>query len=537
MKQIILSLEENRERAYLVWLLALAALLYFPGLGSRDFWAPVEPRYAEIARVMFAKGGWIVPTANGALYTDKPILYFWLVLVGSQVAGSVNEWTVRLPSALSALGLVLTTYALGRELFTPRVGFLAAAILATTARVLWEGRWAHTDIPFTFFFTLALLFFCRAILRTGERKDFLLGYTLIALATLTKGLIGVALPGLILLAFAAARRDWRAILKWRVPSGALIFFLIAAPWFASVSWATQGKWLRDFVLIHHIQRYASGYGHREPFHYYFWNLPLDLLPWTVFAVPALFACRRRLSSLKEPRNLFLLLWFVAVFVFFSFSRSKRGLYLLPLFPPAAIFIASYFDGLIGGDASQSVLYRSAAGIFFNLLWLGSLAAPFVAWRLQPEFFWLSLPFALAVAAGGLATVMAVRRRRPSHVFLATVSTMLAGMLYLSLWALPFIDRYKSARPFAALVKRTVPPALPLFVYADTMTGFNFYAEREVVPVLRSEADLDDAMSRNRAGYLLIKERDLSETEKRGAIRTVAEAQIGERKWYLTTWGE
>jgi 4-amino-4-deoxy-L-arabinose transferase-like glycosyltransferase len=68
-----------------------------------DFWAPVEPRYAEIARVMFAKGEWIVPTVNGDLYTDKPILYFWLVLLASQIGGAVNEWTVRLPAALGGV--------------------------------------------------------------------------------------------------------------------------------------------------------------------------------------------------------------------------------------------------------------------------------------------------------------------------------------------------------------------------------------------------------------------------------------------------
>jgi 4-amino-4-deoxy-L-arabinose transferase-like glycosyltransferase len=127
-------------------LFILAVLLFFPALGARDFWAPVEPRYAEIARVMFAEGEWIVPRVNGDLYTDKPILYFWLVLVASNIAGAVNEWTVRLPAALGAVGTVLATYAIGKDFFSPRIGFIAAAVLATSARVIWEGRWAHVDI-------------------------------------------------------------------------------------------------------------------------------------------------------------------------------------------------------------------------------------------------------------------------------------------------------------------------------------------------------------------------------------------------------
>ena len=94
------------ERRYPLYLLLLCGVLFLPGLGARDFWAPVEPRYAEIARIMFAKGEWIVPRVNVELYTDKPILYFWLVLVASNIAGSVNEWTVRLPAALG--GVVLS---------------------------------------------------------------------------------------------------------------------------------------------------------------------------------------------------------------------------------------------------------------------------------------------------------------------------------------------------------------------------------------------------------------------------------------------
>src|SRR4030067_2572161 len=99
----------SKEKFYPLFLVLLGAVLYLTALGSRDFWAPVEPRYAEIARVMFMKGEWIVPTVNGDLYTDKPILFFWLVLIFSKLAGSVNEWTGRLPSPFSAAGLGLKT--------------------------------------------------------------------------------------------------------------------------------------------------------------------------------------------------------------------------------------------------------------------------------------------------------------------------------------------------------------------------------------------------------------------------------------------
>ena len=96
----------DTQKLYPLYLCLLCFMLYISALGMRDFWAPVEPRYAEIARVMFSKNEWIVPTINGDLYTDKPILYFWLVLIGAEIFGAVNEWTVRLPAALGGVGFV-----------------------------------------------------------------------------------------------------------------------------------------------------------------------------------------------------------------------------------------------------------------------------------------------------------------------------------------------------------------------------------------------------------------------------------------------
>jgi 4-amino-4-deoxy-L-arabinose transferase-like glycosyltransferase len=162
-----------KTQRYPLWLLILGVLVFLPALGSRDFWAPVEPRYAEIARVMFMKREWLIPTVNGDLYTDKPILYFWLVLIFSKLAGGVSEWTVRLPAAFGALGTILATYKIGKDHFRPRIGFIAGAVLATSARVMWEGRWAHVDMLFTFFFTLAMVFAAPIILRNDHRAQLL----------------------------------------------------------------------------------------------------------------------------------------------------------------------------------------------------------------------------------------------------------------------------------------------------------------------------------------------------------------------------
>jgi len=515
-----------------VFLALFTALLFFPGLGTRDFWAPVEPRYAEIARVMLAKGEWLIPTVNGQLYTDKPILYFWLVLLGSKLVGSVSEWTVRLPSALSAVGLVFTTYFLGRDLFNARIGLLASIVLATSARVLWEARWAHTDMTFTFLFTLSLYFFAKAVFQSREGKGFLLAYALMGFAALAKGLIGIVLPGLIMLAFVTVRREWRTLFEWRLFGGMAIFLLVTAPWFAAVSWATGGKWLEDFIWVHHIQRYTGGAGHREPFFYYFVNLPADFLPWTIFAIPAIFAYWPRFRLLREPIPLFLFVWFIAVFLFFDLSDTKRGLYLLPIIPPAAIFVACYFYDLMERRIPESSLHRWLTLLFFNLLWVASLSPPVVAWFFYREALRVSFPFALVMAGGGLITVRSIWRRLPSRVFFWTAFTTAGGMLCLAVWVLPLLDPYKSPRFLSLKIKEIAASTEPLYVYADSMNDFNFYTEREVIPILSSEAELRQAISKAPSIYLLIRERDSKRLALGKGARVMAERGVGDKKWSL-----
>ena len=521
---------------YFLYLSLLAGLLFIPGLGARDFWAPVEPRYAEIARVMFAKGEWIVPTVNGDLYTDKPILFFWLVLLFSKFAGSVNEWTVRLPAALSALGVVLTTYKLGKDFFTARIGFISAAVLATSARVIWEARWAHVDMLFTFFFLLSMYFVARFVFNKQNRNGMLLAYGAMALATLTKGPIGVVLPALILLAFVVARREWQLLVESRLHWGILVFLLVAAPWFILVNSATDGKWLNDFIYIHHWQRYTAGLGHRQPFYYYVVTLPLDFLPWTIFAVPALLAYKPSERLRDKPIALFFTLWFFVIFLFFTLSDTKRDLYLLPLLPTTALFVAVYFEDLVTGKQPDGWFYRTLTLVFFNLLWVACVSLPSATWFMRRDAFWPSIPSVLVIACGALLTVYFVRRHSPWQVFLSITLTMLVGAVSVAIWILPYLDQYKSPRLFSLAVNRIVPANAPLYIYADTMTDFNFYTEREVIPVISSQAELQKLLGQDQIGYLLIKEKDRERSGLIAEERILVREGTAGRFWHLIALG-
>ncbi len=526
----------SAERYYPLYLLLLCSALFFPGLGARDFWAPVEPRYAEIARVMFAKGEWIVPTVNGDLYTDKPILYFWLVLLAANLAGAVNEWTVRLPVALGGIGFVLATYYLGRGFFTARIGFLAAAMLATSVRVIWEARWAHIDILFCFFFVLSVYYAARAFLGKGRPNEILLAYLFMGLATLAKGLIGVVLPALLLIGFMVARRDWRMISAAKPHLGIPIFLVVVTPWLYLVNSATEGKWLTDFIYVHHFQRYTAGVGHRQPFYYYFTTLPVDFLPWTIFVIPAFFSYRPYRSLLSDPAKLFSVLWFSVVFLFFTASDTKRDLYLMPLLPTVALFAAHYIDDLAAGRLAQGVLYRFVSLFFFGLIALAGLLLPLAAWLLRRDTFWISLPVAAALAAGGAFTIIFLKQKQPSRVVAATTLMMVLSVLSAVTWIFPYIEPFKSRRFFSMEVRRIVPESAVLYIYADNMNDFNYYTEREAIPVLRSRAAVEKLLTSGAGAYMLIKSRDLKRLGLIAPERIRSTGGVGDTVWNLVALG-
>jgi 4-amino-4-deoxy-L-arabinose transferase-like glycosyltransferase len=524
------SLDTGRSNVLL--LCFLGALLYFPALGARDFWAPVEPRYAEIARVMFAKGEWIVPTVNGDLYTDKPILYFWIVLIASKIFGGVSEWTVRLPAAIGGVGFVVTTYLIGRDFFGARVGFYSAVILATSVRVIWESRWAHIDMLFCFFFALTVYFGARSLLRKGNPYEILFAYAFMALATLAKGLIGVVLPGLLFIAFVLSERDWRLIAAAKLPLGIPIFLLVAGPWFYLIHQSTDGKWLSDFIYIHHIRRYNARVGHRQPFYYYFITLPLDFLPWTIFLAPALFAYRSYRRAWADPVSRFFFLWFLAVFVFFELSNSKRELYLLPLLPPLALLVGNYLDALATNRLPQDLLLRWVATVCFAIVGVCGIALPIAAWWVRPDAFQAILVTSVVLAVGGICAALFVCGRMPLKTLACVTAMMVAIVLSVTYGIFPYLEQFKSDRPFSQTIKRIVPSSAPLYIYADTMNDFNYYSEREVIPVIRWSFQIKKLPGLSENSYLLIKDSDLKRMPMIPAKWIVATDSTGGKTWYL-----
>lgn len=339
----------SRREAYPPWLWLTASLLlvaWFGVIEHRDLFHPDEGRYAEIAREMVATGDWVTPRLNDLKYFEKPPLQYWAT-AAFFVAFGEDEWTARLwPALLGMLGLVTALFA-GRILFDLRTGVHAALVLASSLLFLLFSQVATLDMGLTFFLSATLFSFLLAM-RTGlttrqERMWILCAWVMAALAVLSKGLVGVLLPALALLVYAALHRDWRLLRTMLWPPAIALFLAIVAPWFVLVQ-LRNPEFVDFFFVGEHFKRFFLS-GHNRPGAWYYF-LPIVLagtMPWStlIFASLRLAWRRQQTERSRIQVDRFLLVWVAVIFCFFSLSNSKLPGYILPIFPALALLAARW----------------------------------------------------------------------------------------------------------------------------------------------------------------------------------------------------
>jgi 4-amino-4-deoxy-L-arabinose transferase-like glycosyltransferase len=333
--------------ALAVGLLAFLAL-WFGTLDYRDLIKTDEGRYAEIAREMLVSGDWITPRQTGVKYFYKPPLQYWTTALAFKAFG-VNEWTARLWPALTGFaGVLLAMFTLGR-LFDRRTAWLGGAVCASSLLYYVTAHFNVLDMGLSFFMFASLCAFMLAHYQLNaneqsRRRWMLVCWAAMALAVLSKGLVGLVLPGTVLLVAMLVERDFSILRRLEWLRGLALFFLIAAPWFVAVS-LHNPEFPRYFFYHEHLERFLTTVHRRyQPWWYFLPILGFGLLPWIGWLPQALLraglAHRDPGFSPEQGRVVRLaLIWCVLIFVFFSVSKSKLPSYILPIFPALALLIA------------------------------------------------------------------------------------------------------------------------------------------------------------------------------------------------------
>jgi 4-amino-4-deoxy-L-arabinose transferase-like glycosyltransferase len=474
-----------RTRTDVLLLVAFCGFLFFYGLGAFGLIGADEPRYAQVAREMLARGDWVTPTLQGKPWLEKPVLYYWQAMLAFRVAG-ISDYAARIPAALDAAFLIAGIYWFLRR-FKPGTEIDGALVAASCAGIVGFAHAAATDMPLAATFGIALL--CWYAWYEGQQHIHLAAfYIALALATLAKGPVAPALSAVIIFLFAAVKRDWRAIWGTLWIPGVVLYFVVGLPWYVAVQ-LRNPEFFRFFILEHNLARFSQNvYHHPQPFWFYLPVFLLAMMPWTVILIVALVeqVRLRWLDDRKdfpEPKNswaLFLLIWMLVPVLFFSASQSKLPGYILPAVPAGALLVVDYLAKR-RKEPKFSLWLAAAQGILCGLLIFAALCASSVA--INHRLPWDRGTYIAAAIAGvftiGIGAVLlsgsGVRLLRPATLFAVVVSV--AAVIR---FAAPVIDATQSARPIAESIQAFSSEPVPIALYKINRVqqyGLEFYLNR------------------------------------------------------------
>jgi 4-amino-4-deoxy-L-arabinose transferase-like glycosyltransferase len=506
-------------------ILAALAMPYFINLGASSIWDGSEAFYAETPREMLESGDWLSPHFNFEPRVNKPPLTYWAVAVSYKIFG-VNEFAVRLPGALAALGVMLFSWGAAKSSYGPRAALFAAAIAATTPRIFILERRLPIDMLLLFFLTGTLFFLLRAITKK-DAINWRCAYVLAALGFMTKGPVAVIIP-------AGALLAWMIYSKFRFPDirpleGAAICLCITRPWYILSYQAHGWDYSASFFLSDNLGRFASeSFGPSRGFFYY---IPLwfsDFFPWSIIGPAALISLRRGFRDrLKDASFGLPLFWCALIFFMFSFSKNKQEYYIAPMYPAAALLTAGLLDRFgrsdkteVNEDCKGSLrkpqnqglrlrqkgaqrrvlgwrlpevhfrtvpdLWRWIYGILAFLLFLLAFILPFILDILMPGIsIVLRLGPSLILIAGAGLTVWHAVRKKSHGAFAALAFSMWIIFFSGALIYVPALENFRPVKDFCATIKNIIrtdsdnADETESGYFRTSLPSMTFYLERRI----------------------------------------------------------
>jgi 4-amino-4-deoxy-L-arabinose transferase-like glycosyltransferase len=497
-------------------LLAIGVMLFLVNLGGAPLYTKGEPREAVTVFDIVHGGGAILPMRAGVEIPSKPLLMHWLAAIASLIAGGVSAWTVRLPSATFAIAGMIVTYLYVRKIFEARGALLSAIMLGTAFQYLQAGTGSRVDMTLTFFMTVAFFEFL-AIAESLSTRTTLL-YLAITLAVLTKGPIGAALPALIALVWIVLTWRSRVIRRLRLGRGAIIVGIIGGGWYIAAIVVGGPAFVHKQILGENLYRLIGhagvNQGHAHPFYYEEGALLAGFLPWTPLAIIAATQAlyhRRRL----DPRLGYLLTWFLTVLIFYNLPQSKRGVYLLALYPALTTIVALFLSDAISHREAVARPLRWCArgfGVFFVAAGAGAIVGLGLLFHLPSSIQWIlaqfgilldQLPAALRASAhqcGLLSIVLPLAatavgiylfrcRPRIENILFAIAAGFMAIALAVNLVVEPAVANTLTLKGFATAAMKVVGPSAVGY-WGSLDYDFAFYSGRNIQFVTKPDTQID-----------------------------------------------
>jgi len=471
----------EKEYLLIIILVLFSASIFLVGLGEMPLTDPDEVFYAETAKEMLARGELLTPRIFGKPQFEKPPLYYWLVILGFKVFG-VNEFSARIASAIFGIFGVIGVYLLGKLLINKRAAFFAGIVLATSIKYVALARACVTDMALCVLILYAFLFFFYAYLSEGGKlRGYLLSSVFLGLAVLTKGPIGAFLPVVIIGIYLVLTKELKKLKEIPFLRGAILFLAVAAPWYFLMYRAHGKEFIDVFFGFHNIVRFLKP-EHKlgDVFYYYVPILIGGFSLWTAFLPLGIWQAFKEKGIRLKKTNLFLIIWFLVIFIFFSLSRTKLPTYIFPLYPALALLVGRLFDVFLEGGLArkQQKLMNISLGLFLTLL-IGGLAGLYiVATKKYPLAATPVLITGIALILLMLFFVTALLRKKYTKGIIFYMVSFAIFMFPLAYIILPEIGKYESSKHVSKKLLELAKPGEELGAETRYRRGVAFYTDKE-----------------------------------------------------------
>lgn len=438
--------------------------------------------YATVARNALASGEWVIHSFPDGRVFDKPPLTLWFI-GGSLAAFGGGDWTVRLWHLLFALATAAATFALARLALPIRQAALAAVILLSSAQFFYQAIVPQQDVPLTLFVTLAVYWYLRWQ-GEGHMHLLVLAWAAAAFAVLSKGLVGLVLPVLVVSVHILADRPKLPARTIRTTAaGAAIFLILAAPWFILGVLRGGREFIETFFLggplgvgrfFRPVLSTPAGGVQWLGYLAYLIFLPLGILPWTGWLWPALregWSARARAPILRVCA-----LWVISILAFLSVSPGDKVIrFQLPVLPPLAVLLAAVVEDPRWRRPAAWVSGIAALAWAALLVGIAQTPLPSDVAAYLPLVGAFVPPFAGALAAYAVSTFSG--RPRQGLVLLATFA--LISYAFLIAATARHWDRISPWRPLARIVNTAATGEARVLVIGEMIPFAGYYIKRDV----------------------------------------------------------
>lgn len=477
----------------------ISMIIIFFNLDGIPLLDPDEPVYAETPKEMFRYNDFISPRIFGEYWYDKPPMYYWLVALSYKIFG-INDFAARFPSASLAVICIFAMWYFGNKIFNQRIGMTSALILLTSIEYFYLGKAAVTDITLNLFLTCSLFSFIT--------KKYYLFYFFAGLAVLTKGPIGLFFPGVIVIIYLIVTKNLKELTKIKLPLGIVIFSIIALPWYIVMYHLHGSIFIDTFLGFHNLTRFTTP---EHPsgviWYYYIPVLLIGFFPWNALLIQSIYHSFIHYRD-KFNELVFLNIWFIVVFLFFSISQTKLVSYILPMYPPMAMLVGWYIDKLSNNYYNAKRQYSWS--ILSCILIIGFVIGAFLNIN-QISNYNQSVVFPIAILISMFVCIIFFTwKNQIEKLFwtnvlgMAIFSIVLVGMLFPAI--APQFSTFNTVSQFEECYDNTSPIYISKFLHP----GFSFYSNKYGSELIFSDYSIPDIkiiLEENAQAYFILRDID------------------------------